>query len=143
METGSINPVTLPRREMLNLLLEGLKSNTTESDDLITTHFAKRLVGYEQDSAGVTLNFQDGSSAKAHVLVGADGIGSSARKAMYTRLAEQVQATDPALADDLMMNGSPIWAGVYIYRFLVDANKIREIEPSHIVLEQSIAVSPP
>ena len=126
---------------MLNLLLQGLNSGT-ETDDLITTHFSKRLVGYDQDSAGVTLNFQDGSSAKAHVLVGADGIGSAARKTMYTTLAERVRATDPAHADDLMMNGSPIWAGVYIYRFLVDANKIRKVEANHITLKESIAVSP-
>ncbi|KAK7676416.1 hypothetical protein QCA50_020634 [Cerrena zonata] len=134
---GDVASVTLHRREMLSLLVEGLGFGT-EPDSFIATHFSKRLTGYDQDSSGVTLHFQDGSTAHAHVLVGADGISSATRKAMYSQLAEHAQMTDPDRADSLMTNGTPIWAGIHIYRFLIDAAKIRAVEPNHASLLQSI-----
>lgn len=46
--------------------------------------FGKKLVKHEDDdeSGKVTLHFEDGSTAKAHVLLGCDGIHSTTRKVM-------------------------------------------------------------
>jgi 2-polyprenyl-6-methoxyphenol hydroxylase-like FAD-dependent oxidoreductase len=41
--------------------------------------FGRTCTGFEQDAGGVTVQFSDGSSADADVLVGADGIGSPVR----------------------------------------------------------------
>ncbi len=42
--------------------------------------FGRTCTGFEQDAHGVTIQFSDGSSAEADVLVGADGIGSPVRR---------------------------------------------------------------
>jgi 2-polyprenyl-6-methoxyphenol hydroxylase-like FAD-dependent oxidoreductase len=42
--------------------------------------FGRACTGFDQDSGGVTVWFADGSSARADVLVGADGIGSPVRR---------------------------------------------------------------
>lgn len=81
---------------MVNLFVESLAAGAaTQPSDFLTTHFPKRLTSYKQDGAGVTLRFHDGSSAHADVLVGADGIGSPTHKTMFTKLADNVRATDP------------------------------------------------
>ena len=45
----------------------------------IGLQFGKRLVGAVEDSTGITARFADGSSARADVLVGADGVHSTVR----------------------------------------------------------------
>jgi len=45
----------------------------------IGIEFGKRLVGAMEDSSGITARFADGSSARADVLIGADGIRSTVR----------------------------------------------------------------
>jgi 2-polyprenyl-6-methoxyphenol hydroxylase-like FAD-dependent oxidoreductase len=42
-----------------------------------------RCVGLDQDSVGVTASFEDGSRAQGDVLVGADGLHSVARSALF------------------------------------------------------------
>jgi 2-polyprenyl-6-methoxyphenol hydroxylase-like FAD-dependent oxidoreductase len=42
-------------------------------------HAGRRLVGFEQDAAGVTARFADGGTARGDALVAADGIHSAAR----------------------------------------------------------------
>ena len=42
----------------------------------IDINWNKKLTHYEQDSEGVEAFFEDGSSAKGDILVGADGVGS-------------------------------------------------------------------
>ncbi|MGW3807408.1 FAD-dependent oxidoreductase [Micromonospora sp. NPDC005113] len=49
-------------------------------DDRI--HFGRELDEYEQDTAGVTMHFADGSTERADVLVGADGVHSAVRRTM-------------------------------------------------------------
>ncbi|NUS13148.1 MAG: NAD(P)-binding protein [Streptomyces sp.] len=41
-----------------------------------------RFTGYTQDAAGVTAHFEDGSTARGDVLIGADGLRSTVRAAM-------------------------------------------------------------
>ena len=52
-------------------------------DDRI--HFGRALDGYEQDAAGVTVRFVDGSAERADVLVGADGVNSAVRRTLLPR----------------------------------------------------------
>jgi 2-polyprenyl-6-methoxyphenol hydroxylase-like FAD-dependent oxidoreductase len=44
---------------------------------------AARCVGLEQDAGGVTLRFADGSEARADAVVGADGLRSAVRAALF------------------------------------------------------------
>ena len=140
--TGGANgTVTLPRIEMVNVLREGLAASaSTQPADFFTPHLSKRLVSYEEDSSGVTLQFQDGSSARADVLIGADGIGSPTRRTMYDNLAEGVKTADPQKAEFYLNHKLPIWAGIYVFRFLVDSAKIKAVDPNHLTLNAAIAV---
>lgn len=54
-------------------------------------HFKHRCTGYKPHSEGVTLEFADGTSAEADVLVASDGIKSSVRRAMYERKGLDLQ----------------------------------------------------
>ncbi|ORY88156.1 hypothetical protein BCR35DRAFT_277208 [Leucosporidium creatinivorum] len=54
-------------------------------------HFKHRCTGYKPHSEGVTLQFADGTSAEADVLVASDGIKSSVRRAMYERKGLDLQ----------------------------------------------------
>lgn len=47
-----------------------------------TISFGKRLVGMEESATDVTLTFDDGSSATADVVIGADGINSTVREVL-------------------------------------------------------------
>lgn len=62
------------------ILLAGL-------DDVV--HFSKRFVRYERTAGGVRAYFEDGSSAEADVLIGADGVHSPVR-GQYLPEAEPV-----------------------------------------------------
>ncbi len=62
----SVNRQTF--REILAARLDGV------------VEFGRACTGCDQDPGGVTVRFADGSSARADVLVGADGIGSPVRR---------------------------------------------------------------
>ena len=51
--------------------------------DVLTKHldvqYSKQFVRYEEDREGVTAYFKDGSSARGHILIGADGASSRVR----------------------------------------------------------------
>ena len=125
----------------MNLLKDQIAAGaSTQPSDFLTTHFSKRLTSYEEDATGVTLRFQDGSSTHADILVGADGIGSPTRKTMYTNLAERIKASDAQRAEFYLSHTLPIWTGIYVYRFLVDADKIKAVKSTHLSLTEGTAV---
>lgn len=124
----------LPRTELLNLILQHLAPQSTA---FITTHFSKRIVSYEQDIDGVTLQFADGSAAHADVLVGADGLGSPTRKRMYADLAARVRGADPEKADALLKASQPSWTGTYVYRSLIERAKLRAVAPGNVMIDQA------
>jgi salicylate hydroxylase len=45
-------------------------------------HLAHRCVGFDQDAQGVRIQFENGSSASADILIGADGIHSTVRRVL-------------------------------------------------------------
>ncbi|MFJ4654913.1 FAD-dependent oxidoreductase [Nocardia sp. NPDC088792] len=70
-ETGQVGQ--MDRQTLRTILLHGLEDRV---------HFGKGAIGVEQDSDGAVLRFADGTSARAEVIVGADGIGSAVRTAV-------------------------------------------------------------
>jgi 2-polyprenyl-6-methoxyphenol hydroxylase-like FAD-dependent oxidoreductase len=46
-------------------------------------HFGQSLSGFEQDGSGVTARFADGGSARAAILIGADGLRSAVRALLH------------------------------------------------------------
>ena len=88
------------------------------------------------------MHFTDGTRATCDVLVGADGIGSRTRKAMYSDLANRVRDVDPEKAAELEKPMEPSFTGTYQYRALVDGNKLREKSPNNVSLTESATVRP-
>jgi 2-polyprenyl-6-methoxyphenol hydroxylase-like FAD-dependent oxidoreductase len=68
---GPLPPPTSANRQTLREILAARLDGVIE--------FGRTCTGFEQDAGGVTVQFSDGSSADADVLVGADGIGSPVR----------------------------------------------------------------
>lgn len=52
-------------------------------------HFSKKIVSFEQDSEGVTLQLEDNTVARGDILVGADGAHSAVRNHLYKALDKQ------------------------------------------------------
>lgn len=69
-------PVTGARRRRLNAML-------ADALDPAEIQFNTTAVGYTQTDDTVTVHFEDGRSATGDVLLGADGIGSRIRNAMF------------------------------------------------------------
>ena len=122
---------------MLNLLLSSLSPDDTP---WLTTHFSKRLKSYKQVENEVIMHFEDGSTAHADLLVGADGIGSVARKTMYTELSERAAATDSQDAAALLELRQPTWTGTYAYRALVKRAEVAAVSPDNEILRGGRAV---
>ncbi|RFU26924.1 hypothetical protein B7463_g9431, partial [Scytalidium lignicola] len=71
-------------------------------------NFGKRLVNYEEDTEGVTLKFEDGTTAKHTCLIGCDGIKSITRQIL--------------LGEDNPVS-FPHFTGKYAYRGLIPMDK--------------------
>lgn len=128
----------LTRVSLLNLLVEYL---TPESTPFLNTHFLKRLSTYEQDADGVTLQFTDGSAARADILIGAEGLASPSRKKMYADLAERVRDMDPIKAESLVNVSQISWTGTHAYRTLLDREKLRALAPDNLMVDGTFLVS--
>ena len=81
-------------------------------------HHKKRLARFDADDKGVTLSFEDGSSATADVLIVADGIHSVVREQLFgpeqLRFTGRVayRTTFPAsLLPEALLDGSAKWWG--------------------------------
>jgi 6-hydroxynicotinate 3-monooxygenase len=67
--------MSMHRGDMIDILTSPLKPGTIE--------FAKRAVGFDEAANGVvTIRFEDGTSAEADVVVGADGVNSKVREVL-------------------------------------------------------------
>ena len=70
--------------------------------------FAKRAEAINEDAAGITLNFTDGSSDRVDVLIGGDGIHSAVRSAMFGK-------------------ESPRFTGVVAFRAVIPAERVAQV----------------
>jgi 2-polyprenyl-6-methoxyphenol hydroxylase-like FAD-dependent oxidoreductase len=71
--------VSIHRAELHRVLLEHVRPDTF--------HLGKRCTGLTQAQDGVTVQFQDGTQVEGDVLVGADGIHSVIRRALFPDVA--------------------------------------------------------
>jgi 2-polyprenyl-6-methoxyphenol hydroxylase-like FAD-dependent oxidoreductase len=89
----SERPIT--RIALRRVLLEGLDR---------VVHFGKKFVGFEDGpDAGVTVRFEDGSSATGDVLVGADGANSRVRAQLLPH-AQRIETGILAVSGKLSLN---------------------------------------
>ncbi|KAI5118612.1 hypothetical protein M0805_008043 [Coniferiporia weirii] len=121
-----------------------------------TPHFGKRLVGYgytdENDiTSEILLKFADGSTARADLLIGADGIRSATRGEMYRRLAQRGVLGDALKVAEIPTSTSgpnespvqepgldtvsdlidPVWSGTNVYRHLIPLAALEARFPGH------------
>ena len=117
------------RAHFLDILLAKVPANVP--------HLSKRLVSYSQRDSGSTieLKFADGTSATCDILIGCDGIKSTARKVMFQDLADKGQPEMSKFID-------PVWTGEIVYRTLIPAEHIPlRSGQKHRVLTKSTVVS--
>ena len=119
------------RAEMVDVLVRNLPASCT-------VHTSKRLVKYTDSGMSYTLHFADGTKATADVIIGADGIKSKTRAAMYD-YAHQRECAKKTSARreecERCGKATPKWTGTIAYRYLIPAEKLREIAPRHHALE--------
>ena len=66
---------TFHRADLVDALASGL--------DAETIHLGHRLIGLEEHASGVALSFANGATADAGIVIGADGVRSVTRRALY------------------------------------------------------------
>lgn len=88
---------TLRRADFLDALVKLIPEGVA--------HFGKRLTKLEETSQGVLLDFADGTSTVADVVVGCDGIRSKVKEAIFGSETEHMQ---------------PHYSGMYCYRAVLD-----------------------
>ena len=91
--------VTIHRADLLAALAAELPA---------CVHFDRRVAGLTQDDNGVTLAFEDGTRARHDVVIGADGIHSRVRAALF----------GPE---------SPRFTGVVSFRAVVPTERVRDV----------------
>ncbi|KAI0329968.1 FAD/NAD-P-binding domain-containing protein [Cubamyces sp. BRFM 1775] len=110
---------TFHRGELQKVFLDNLHASER-------IHLGKRFVSYTEpaDPTGqIEVQFQDGSTAVCDLLVGADGIKSGVRGAMYTHLAERAKARGEEDKALLLKSCIPAsFTGSVIYRGLIKLN---------------------
>ncbi|KAF5990108.1 salicylate hydroxylase [Fusarium bulbicola] len=74
--------------------------------------FNKRLTKIEDRPDGITLSFQDGTTAECSILAGADGIKSTVRAHVLEKYPSQI---------------APVYAGAYCYRAVIPMSEAYEI----------------
>ncbi|MDX3905200.1 MAG: FAD-dependent monooxygenase [Pigmentiphaga sp.] len=89
--------LTMHRADLLSTLEQAVPADTIR--------LGKRTVAIEEDGDGITVRFEDGTSQRVDVLVGADGIHSTVRKYL--------------LGDEY-----PEFTGVVAYRAVVPASRL-------------------
>lgn len=92
--------VTIHRADLLAALAAEVTAGTVR--------FGKRIRSLTQNDSGVTLEFEDGESVRHDLLVGADGIHSRVRAALF---GEE----------------SPRFTGVVSYRSVVPTERVRDV----------------
>lgn len=114
---------TFHRGELQKLFLEHIRHPER-------IHMSKRLASYAQSKGPdgrVELRFHDGSTALCDVMVGADGIKSQVRAAMYTQLADAAQnAGRTEEAASLRSHINAVFSGSSVYRGLLEREPVTD-----------------
>ncbi|KAF9568279.1 FAD/NAD(P)-binding domain-containing protein [Agrocybe pediades] len=95
----------------------------------IQCHLSHRLVNFEEKEDGVVLKFTNGATATCDLLIGADGIHSSVRRSLLSELK-------PTSDEEAARRALPLWTGVYVYRYMIDADALRREYPDHPALQK-------
>lgn len=108
-------------------------------------HLGKRLVSYTQSkgpNGRVTLRFHDGSTAACDVMLGADGVKSQVRAAMYTQLADAAkQAGRIEEAKSLRSHINAVFSGFSAYRGLLKREPISDGKTKPLNMSAILIVS--
>ena len=111
-------------------------------------HNGKRLSSYEQANdldIPIQLDFTDGTSAKADVLIGCDGIHSPVRHALLKSVADRLESEggsdNLARAADLRSSFEAQWSGTVCYRAIIPSSKLKVLNPEHRSLKRPVFVS--
>ena len=107
--------------------------------DRASVHFGKRLVSYSvssESNRAITLEFKDGSTATCDVLLGADGVHSATRKSLLELAALELEATQGGIDAATSLRGKIdlLWTGLTAYRTIINADKLRALNPNHSAL---------
>ncbi|KAH9939779.1 FAD/NAD-P-binding domain-containing protein [Epithele typhae] len=117
-------------------VLQRLLARHIRPSSRIRFHFSKRLVRYVEPSAPpspsgaatpITLQFNDGTTARCDLLIGSDGIRSAVRRTMYTTCAVEaaVRGRDVE-ATTLRSMVDPVWSGQVAYRGIADGATVAQ-----------------
>lgn len=123
-QTLKFRPSNLHRQHLVDILKRSLPSSCR-------LHFNKRLTRYNKQSSGsVIIHFADDSTATTDVLIGADGIHSTVRKTLFETLDRGI--VDPSKIGHYI---NPSWTGSLMYRTVIPAKKLSEIDPKNETLK--------
>ena len=118
------------RQHLVDILTQNLPSSCT-------VHFNKRLTKYDKLSArSLVLHFADESFENTDVLIGADGIRSSVRKTLFETIDKDL--VDPSKIRHYI---DPSWTGTLVYRAIIPAQKLLEMDPNNVSLGELVMVS--
>ncbi|KAG2362340.1 hypothetical protein BDR07DRAFT_1451204 [Suillus spraguei] len=120
----TIIPSSLQRQHLVDIFKQNLPSSCS-------LHFNKRLTRYDKQLSGsLILHFADDSTSTTDVLIGADGVHSSVRKTLFESLGRD--AVDPSM---IRHYTDPSWTGTLVYRTVVPAEKLSDLDPNNIALK--------
>ena len=60
---------------------------------------------------------------------------------MYTDLANRVREKDAKQAEEFQRLATPTFTGIYMYRALIDGDKLRAVSPDNVSLKGAFIVS--
>lgn len=88
------------------------------------------------------LEFTDGSTANADVLIGADGVRSAVRRTLFHKLTEQEKHTPGRFSPEVLHKTvEPQWSGTLVYRSLIQPQRLREKFPDHPIFKSKAPIS--
>lgn len=123
------------RADMVNVLVRHLPKGCS-------VHTCKKLLTYTESVDGTsgtvyTLHFADGTTAEADVLIGADGIKSKVRAAMYDGAHQRECSNAKERRREecgRCKHATPLWTGTVAYRELIPTERLRQVNPNHHAL---------